>query len=83
MSHTMKLCEKVIAWILIKDTEVIDNQFDFMPERLTMKVVYLLRCVKEPYQMYWQDLYLIFIDLEKYDRVPREIFVENARGEKR
>jgi len=45
MSHTLKLLIRVIEWRLKKETRVTDNQFDFMPRRLTMQVVHLPRCV--------------------------------------
>ncbi|KAH1220391.1 LINE-1 retrotransposable element ORF2 protein [Glycine max] len=74
MSHTMKLWERVIERRLRKETQVTENQFDFMPGRSTMKAIYLLRRVMEQYRIDQQDLHLIFIDLEKaYDIVPREI----------
>jgi len=50
MSHTMKLWEKVIERRLRKETHVTDNQFGFMPERLTMEAIYLLRRDMERYR---------------------------------
>ncbi|KEH26210.1 hypothetical protein MTR_6g047760 [Medicago truncatula] len=58
---------------LRKETQVTENQFDFLPRRLTMKAMYLLR-VMEQYRMYQKDLHLVFIDLESAcDKVPCKI----------
>jgi len=74
MSHIMKLWERVIERKLRKETHITDNQFSFMPGRLTMEAIYLLWSVMERYQTDKKDLHLAFIDLEKAcDRVPREI----------
>ena len=64
----------MIEWRLRKDTQVTENKFGFMPGRMTVEEIYLLRQVMKRYHMDQQDLHLIFIDSEKaYDRVPREI----------
>jgi hypothetical protein len=43
MSHTMKLWERVIEHRLRRVTHVTQNQFGFMPGRLTMEAIFLLR----------------------------------------
>lgn len=65
MSYAMKFWGKVIELRLRKETQVSENQFDFMPGRLTMEAIYLLRGVMERYRMDQQNLHLIFIDLKK------------------
>jgi hypothetical protein len=43
MSHTMNLWEIVIEHRLKKLTTVSKNQVDFMPERSTMEIIFLIR----------------------------------------
>ena len=57
-------------------TEVLKNQFGFMPSRSTMEVIYLLRRAIEKYREKKRDIHIVFIDLEKvYDRVPLDIIL--------
>jgi hypothetical protein len=68
MSHTMKLCERVIEHRLRGMTHIIMNQFGFMFGRSTMEAIFLIRQVIERYKEQ-KDLHLVFIDLEKaYDK---------------
>jgi hypothetical protein len=55
----------MIEYYLRKLTTVFKNQFDFMSERSTMEVIFLIRQLMERYQKQ-KDLYMIFINLEKY-----------------
>lgn len=49
-------------------------QFGSLPERLTTKIIFLLRQVMEQFRANKKNLYMVFIDLEKtYDRVLRNI----------
>jgi hypothetical protein len=47
MSHTMKLWKRIIEHRLRGVTNVTENQFGFMPGRLTMEVIFLIRQLME------------------------------------
>jgi hypothetical protein len=71
MSHTMKLCERIIDHRLRGVTNVTKNQFRFMLERSTMKTIFLIRQLMERCKEQKKDLHIIFINLEKtYDKMP-------------
>jgi hypothetical protein len=74
MSHTMKLCERIIKHRLTGVTNVTKNQFGFMPERSTMEAIFLIRQLMERCREQTKDPHMIFIDMEKaYDKVPRNV----------
>lgn len=50
MSHIMKLWEKVIKIHIRRCTSILENQFEFIPERSTMETVYIIRKVIEYYR---------------------------------
>ena len=54
MGHTMKLWERVIEHRLRRVTSVTQNQFGFMPGRLTMEAIFLIRQSMERYA--WSSL---------------------------
>jgi hypothetical protein len=66
----MKLCERIIEHRLRRVTNVIENQFGFMPGRSTMEAIFLIMQLMERCREQKKDIYIIFIDLEKaYDKV--------------
>jgi hypothetical protein len=74
MSHTIKLCERIIEHRLRGVTNVTENQFGFMSERSTMEMIFLIRQFMERCREQKKYLYMIFIDLAKtYDKVARNV----------
>jgi hypothetical protein len=74
MSHTMKIWERIIEHRICGVTNVTENQFGFMPGRLTMETIFLIRQLMERCREQKKDMHMIFIDLEKvYDKVPRNV----------
>jgi hypothetical protein len=47
ISHTMKLCERVIEHRLRRITRISMNQFSYMPKRSTMEVIFLIKTSDE------------------------------------
>lgn len=58
----MKLWERIIKQKLRQETNVSENQVDFMPERLKMEAIYTLRRSIERVREK-KDLQMAFIDL--------------------
>jgi len=74
MCHIMKFWERVIEYRLRENVKISENQFGFMPERLTTKAIHLLRQLIERFRKRERNLHMVFIDLEKtYDKMPREV----------
>jgi hypothetical protein len=60
MSHTMKLCERVIEHRLRKLTTVFKSQFGFMFGRSTIKVIFLIRQLMKRYREPKKTMYDIY-----------------------
>lgn len=58
----MKFWERIIKQKLRQETNVSENQVDFMPERLKMEAIYTLRRSTERVREK-KDLQMAFIDL--------------------
>jgi Reverse transcriptase (RNA-dependent DNA polymerase) len=70
----MKLWERMIEHHLRKLTTVSKNQFNFMLGRSIMEAIFLIRQLMKRHWEQKNDLYMIFIDLEKaYDKIPKNI----------
>jgi hypothetical protein len=69
ISHTMKLWGRVTEHCLKGMMRISMNQFGFMPERSTMKTIFLIRQVIGHYREQ-KDMHMFFIDLEDaYNRI--------------
>lgn len=77
-SRTNKLWERVIERRQRKETQGNDNQFNFMPERLTMEAIYLIQRIIERYQINKKDLQFIITEIFTFNLDLRFILFFNC-----
>jgi hypothetical protein len=58
----MKLWERIIEHRLREVTNITENQFGFMPEKLTMEAIFLIKQLMERCREQKKDLHMVFID---------------------
>ena len=69
----MKLWERIIERRLRSDLTFGNQQYGFMPGKITTDALFALRVLMEKYREGQKELHFVFVDLEKaYDKVPRE-----------
>jgi len=70
----MKIWDKIMEEKIRSRTSISENQFSFIPGKLTMEPLFCVKQLVKNYREKNKKLCLVFIDLEKgYDRVPREV----------
>ncbi len=67
MCHTLKLWEKVIETRLKQDTNIMENQFYFIPRTSTTKVIHIVRRLCEHFKE--KNKICIWLTLKKHMRV--------------
>ncbi|XP_070047285.1 uncharacterized protein [Nicotiana tomentosiformis] len=65
LSHTMKVWERVVEVRVRRAMFISDNQFGLISGRSTTEAIHLIRRLVELYKDRKNDLYMVFIDLEK------------------
>ncbi|GJS42415.1 retrovirus-related pol polyprotein LINE-1 [Tanacetum coccineum] len=80
MPEEWRLSKRVIKRRVRQETEVLENQFGFMPRRSLMEAIHIIRTLMENYRERQKDLHLAFLDLEKaYGSVLRELIWKTLR----
>lgn len=81
-SHTLKMFERIIASRISDYSVITENQFGFTPGKSTIDAIQTIRVIMEKHRANKENLYLLFIDLEKaFDRVPRNLVWQALRAQ--
>ena len=76
MSHTMKVCERIIEARLRDRVEISKQQYEFMQGKGTTDAMFAFRMLMKKYREGQRELHCVFMNLEKpYDRVPRAVLL--------
>ena len=74
MEHAFKHYEKVLDGRLCKVADIDKMRYGFMPGRVTVDAVFVLRRLSEKFRAKNKKFFFIFDDLEKaFDWMPREV----------
>ena len=74
IGHTMKQWERIIEIRLRRDLTFSNQQYGFMPGKITTDASFALRVLLEKYREGQNELHCVFVDLDKaYDKVQREL----------
>ena len=83
LEHAFKLYEKILDRSLREVVDFDKMQYGFMPGRVTVNAVFVLKRLSEKFRTKNKKLFFTFVDLEKvFDRLPREVirFVWRQKG---
>ena len=74
LEHAMKIVERVLERQIRTLVNLNKMRFGFMPGKVTVDAIFIVRRMQEEYQKKDKKLYMCFVDMEKaFDRVPRKV----------
>ena len=72
LEHSMKIIERVLQRRIRALVDFDEAQFGFMPRKVTIDALFLVRQLQEEHRAKDKRMYMCFADLEKgFDKVPR------------
>ena len=63
ISHSMKLWERVVERRIISELTFNEQQYGFMPRKITTDALFALRVLMEKYRDGQKELHCVFVDL--------------------